>query len=252
MRYLTGLFVLILGLVFGWAGPVLAGDSARLHVIGFSAGGQLFAFEEYGVQDGSGFPYSSIYVVDLAGDDWLPGTPIRVLLDDEAAQGDEVASVLSARQQALSEAASLLDDRNFTNPGHRLASQPIGEVDGDPYTLAFGLANYNPLDPPLRRFDLRMTVYDQPASSSCANVTGPSEKALALEIMDLETDAIRKLYQDSKVPKSRNCPLDYRLSEIWVPERLPDPDQAVVLVSVFSYGFEGPDQRFIAIPFKLP
>ncbi|MGE6786024.1 DUF2259 domain-containing protein, partial [Ensifer adhaerens] len=38
------------------ASPALAGDYAALQPIGFSADGNVFAFEEYGVQDGSGFP----------------------------------------------------------------------------------------------------------------------------------------------------------------------------------------------------
>ena len=69
-------------LVFGLLGmlalvmPVLAGDRAQLDLIGYSADGSYFAFEEFGVQDGSGFAYSSIYVVDLVDDSWVVGTQI--------------------------------------------------------------------------------------------------------------------------------------------------------------------------------
>ena len=45
-----------------------AGDFAKREIHGFSVDGGLFAFEEYGVQDGSGFPYSNIYVIDTATD----------------------------------------------------------------------------------------------------------------------------------------------------------------------------------------
>ena len=64
------------------AGPAAAGDAAELGILGFSADGGVFAFEEYGIQDGSGFPYSSIFIIDTAKDAFIPGTPIRVRIDD--------------------------------------------------------------------------------------------------------------------------------------------------------------------------
>lgn len=61
------------------ASPTFAGDYAALQPIGFSADGNVFAFEEYGVQDGSGFPYSTIYVIDTRDDSFLPGAPVRAV-----------------------------------------------------------------------------------------------------------------------------------------------------------------------------
>ncbi len=40
------------------ASPSLAGDRAGIDFIGYSADGGFFAFEEFGIQDGSGFAYS--------------------------------------------------------------------------------------------------------------------------------------------------------------------------------------------------
>jgi predicted secreted protein len=53
-----------------------------------------FAFEEYGVQDGSGFPYANRFYIDTANDSFLPGSPIRVRIDDDT------ATVEDARAQA--------------------------------------------------------------------------------------------------------------------------------------------------------
>ncbi|MEJ8572682.1 DUF2259 domain-containing protein [Microbaculum marinum] len=61
----------------------LAGDLARLEVLGFGSEGKYVAFEEYGVQDGSGFPYSTIYIVDTDTDSWLPDTPVRIVVEEE-------------------------------------------------------------------------------------------------------------------------------------------------------------------------
>jgi hypothetical protein len=44
------------------AGAAAAADSAEFSLIGFSRGGGHVAWEQYGVQDGSGFPWASLYV----------------------------------------------------------------------------------------------------------------------------------------------------------------------------------------------
>src|SRR5690606_10447936 len=62
-----------------------AGDRALFDALGYSPDGRYFAFEEYGVQDGSGFPYSNIYVIDLVDDVWVGGSPFRVRIDADGA-----------------------------------------------------------------------------------------------------------------------------------------------------------------------
>ena len=51
----------------------LAADGAFLDIIGYSPDSRYFAFEQYGVQDGSGFPYADIFIVDLASNSWVKG-----------------------------------------------------------------------------------------------------------------------------------------------------------------------------------
>ena len=46
------------------------------------------------MQDGSGFPYAHVFVVDTNTDRWVAGTPIRVRLEREG------ASVSEARAEA--------------------------------------------------------------------------------------------------------------------------------------------------------
>ena len=70
---------LLLGVAFA-ACPVAAsaGDYADRTILGFSPDGGVFAFEEFGVGDGSGFPYATVYLIDTERDEWVPGTPVRV------------------------------------------------------------------------------------------------------------------------------------------------------------------------------
>jgi predicted secreted protein len=44
---------LTLGLPLAGAADARAGDGSAIHVLGFSADGRYFAFEQYGEQDGS-------------------------------------------------------------------------------------------------------------------------------------------------------------------------------------------------------
>ena len=78
MRALTVLFSFVLS-----TDIAVSGDFATRHIHGFSADGKLFAFEEYGVQDGSGFPYSTIYIIDTDTDNWTAGSPFKAQLNDE-------------------------------------------------------------------------------------------------------------------------------------------------------------------------
>ena len=50
--------------VFGVWHVAEAGDYADRTILGFSPDGSTFAFEEFGVQDGSGFAYANIYMID--------------------------------------------------------------------------------------------------------------------------------------------------------------------------------------------
>ena len=68
-------------LLSGLTPTASAGDMASLDILGYSRDGSVFAFEEFGVFDGSGGAYSNIYFIDIKADRFLPGTPIRATLN---------------------------------------------------------------------------------------------------------------------------------------------------------------------------
>lgn len=121
--------------------PASAGDVAELQILGFSKDGGVFAFEEYGVQDGSGFPYANRYYIDTTDDSFLKGTPIRVRLDDETATLD--AARLQARQkgEAIVSAAELTANRGIT-----AGFNPVTELSADPFRM---VVNPRPIFPRL-------------------------------------------------------------------------------------------------------
>ncbi len=88
------------------AAPAFAGDAANFAALGFSADGRYFGYEEFGVQDGSGFPYSNIFILDVTEDKWVGGSPFRVRLEDES------PGLAGVRAEAMQKAgAKLAKDR---------------------------------------------------------------------------------------------------------------------------------------------
>ena len=223
------------------AGPALAGDAAELAILGFTADGAVFAFEEYGVQDGSGFPYANRFYIDTATDSFVPGTPIRVRIDDEA------ASVEDARRQARTQAQAVTADAALT-PGFTAGFNPITELSADPHRLAVNPRPVVPaIDAPLE-FRLEEIALEQPA-----NCHGLGE-AVGFRLVRAgiaPDETARLVHEDAAIPSSRNCPLGYRLGAVQT--FFPEGGAPVyaVLVTVRSLGFEGPNHRWIAVPGRL-
>jgi predicted secreted protein len=234
--------VAVLGIVLGFA-QADAGDIAQRDVIGFSASGEQFAFEEYGIQDGSGFAYSNIYIIDVATDSWLPGTPVRIRLEDDT------AGLETARAQAQSMAGSILDRFAVNAPPYHAASNPVTETSADPYHVTINPRPVLPaIDDP---FSFTLVPYSLAGSETCAPF-GPM-KGFKLSVERLsETGNAVQVHKDTAIPQSRGCPLDYRIADIFT--FFPDGGAPVfaALIQIIAVGFEGPDGRFMAVTGALP
>lgn len=222
------------------AAPALAGDRAAFQPIGFSANGQFFAFEEYGVQDGSGFAYSSIYVIDLTADKWTYGTPFDARADE--ANADEPLADVRAR--ALTHAQESLKPRHVDVPAQILALTGDGER-GDAKTIGWSSPRCcGPADLSEESFTLALTT--QPIGTDvdyCRDVTERVGYALTLTGPKGKT----VLHQDGdKLPATRGCTLDYSLYAVLRPFEAEGPRVAVI--ATYPMGFEGPDRRFIVVP----
>ena len=132
-RILTTLFLIFSALT------AQAGDTAERRIIGFSDDGKYFAFEQFGVQDGSGFPYSEVFILDTGEDRWVGGSPYRTRLEEE------MVPVGAARAANASKARDALIRLNIRNPGRIVASNPPTELGNDPLRLRF--RKYPNIDP---------------------------------------------------------------------------------------------------------
>ncbi|MBL8908523.1 MAG: DUF2259 domain-containing protein [Rhizobiales bacterium] len=236
-RILTLLFALLIAVPMA-----RAGDYAFRDILGFSPDGKYFAFEEYGVQDGSGFPYSNIFVIDVATDSWADGTPIRRRIDDEA------TPLSQARGEARAKADPILKKLAVEPRGLLVVSNPATELSADPYEVRFRLNAF--FNMPERAWNLRLTPITVPEPAAACDNLGPV-KGLKLELTSPEGET-RVIAQDKSIPESRFCPRDYAISDVVVFTPESGETTIAVLLSLFRQGFEGPDRRFIAVTTRVP
>lgn len=223
------------------AAPAFAGDAANFAALGFSADGRYFGYEEFGFQDGSGFPYSNIFILDVTEDKWAGGSPFRVMLEEES------PALAGVRSEAMAKAAKAFADLDISEPAVIEALNGDGEIGHDGTSITFGARGFG-MDPPPNPVTLRIESFASTSTVPCVESFGfepPVGFALTLEADGKSTE----LHRDASVPASRNCTVGYRPHGIVAPvnwswnQRTP-----VAIISVFSRGFEGPDRRFIAVP----
>ncbi|MFN4209226.1 MAG: DUF2259 domain-containing protein [Devosia sp.] len=233
--------VSLLGLA-ALVGPAMAGDRALIDLIGYSTDARYFAFEEYGIQDGSGFAYSNIYVVDLAEDEWVVGTPVRV-------RGESEAMTLSVvRAEAQATAAEDLATLGIDRPAELVALVGDGAPGLDADRLRFGMPGYEP-GAVRGDHELRLSSFPVTAAAPCTEWFGVDPLGYQLTLVNDEGS--RQIHRDGDLPRSRGCPVTYRLHGVVLPFQADSVDDAVVLISVYPGSFEGPDRRFIAVPLGL-
>ncbi|MGV8832607.1 MAG: DUF2259 domain-containing protein [Devosia sp.] len=219
--------------------PAMAGDRAQINVIGYSADGSYFAFEEFGIQDGSGFAYSSVYLVDLVDDSWVIGTPFRVLAEDENMPLAEI------RVAAQAKAADNIAMLGIDVPGEFVAMIGDGVPDADAKTLTFGTPG-PAVGSVTGAHTLALTQFETRAAAPCVEWFSSPAHGYQLSISNYEGN--RVVHRDDSLPRSRGCPVDYRLFGVVLPFADTPLSHAVGIISVYTFGFEGPDRRFIAVP----
>jgi predicted secreted protein len=221
--------------------PARAGDVANLQILGFSADGGIFAFEEYGEGDGSGFPYANRFYIDTSNDSFVSGTPIRVLIEDETVPVETARTQARAKGEAVVPSAVLA-----ANPGFTAGYNAVTEYSADPFRM---LVNprpiFSPVDPPL---EFRLEEFPVIAPEGCESM-GDIVGFRLLRIDSRPGGVTTVVHEDKKIPASRGCPLGYRIGAVqtWM-----DGEYVfAVLLSVISQGFEGPDYRWIAVTGKF-
>lgn len=222
--------------------PAHAADIAEREILGFSPDGRYFAFEEYGIEGGSHDPYSHVYVMRTADHKWAGSGPIRVKLPRGANSLEET------RAEAREEARHMLSELGISEPGQLLASNPLGEINADPFHVTVRPRPRSAKSGPRVTFNLLEVDLPAPA---CRELTVEPIKGVRIEA-GREGEPARLLDEDHSLSAARGCPIGYRLSDVVYFE--PDGEEPVyvLLLSVLQPGYEGTDRRFVAGAYRLP
>jgi hypothetical protein len=100
------------------------------------------------------------------------------------------------------------------------------------------------------RHELSLADVEVPPPANCTPEDGPYP-GFSLTLKDLNLGSSHVIHKDESLPASRHCAVGYDLSAVVAPTGDPDTGHMVAIVGVYSHGFEGPDHRFIAVPFTL-
>jgi predicted secreted protein len=255
MMRIASTILLALACALG-ARAATAGDGAALNVLGFSADGRFFAFEQYGVQDGSGSLYSTISAIVIGDNRPVKGMPITALMEPDdptlAMQAPE-QRLAAVRAKAAADAAPLLKQIGIAEAGNQMVavagSRSRSLLDAEEVksvskasvaTVMLPAARFGPdARLQLREFDIAL-----PRCKDLVADDHPSGFGLTLERKGRPTI---HLSRDQTIPASRGCPDHYGITEV---HELPLPDGSAalaVLIHYFYMAFEGPDRRFIAV-----
>ena len=241
------LFALILMAAF--SASVSAGDYAQLNYIGVSEDGKYLAFEEFGTQDGSGFPYSNIYFIDVDKNAYAAAAVRVMIKDSEVVEKEELEVALKiARDKAMKSAAAKLKQFRIVagNNGKMVVARLLTD-----------------LDVRSSDFDETKTTRTINFASDVGSMYAPDQRQLIFKPIKIEDkkdylelpvykfelslkegdDGPEKMLQkDISLPESRGLPIEYAVQYVYLYE-----DKIIVFINKFTSGFEGPDMRYMVV-----
>jgi predicted secreted protein len=255
-----GIATLLAFALLAAAPPARAGDGAAVNVLGFSADGRYFAYEQYGEQDGSGTLFSSIAAIEIAGDRPVKGTPVSAIMDpDNPSLGKEPREkqLADIRAKAAADAAALLQQLGIAGAGQMVASvrdsRPRRVLQPDEVKAAMK-AVVGTITLPADRFgpDTRLVLREfDIALPRCKDlVSGEHPSGFGLTVERKGRPTIH-LSRDQTIPTSRGCPEHYGIAEA---HALPLADGTTALAAIIQYfypAFEGPDRRFLVVTGRI-
>ncbi len=228
-----------------------AGDAAKLTHIGFSGDGKSYAFMQSGVQDGSGFAYAEIRFLDTAANKYSSPS-ISVQQDEE----DTISTLSDIEAKAIAKAEATLKTLQISKDlkGDVLVSRKISDLEARKLKeVSFSNGPIiGGLNAPAYKVKLSTTKVKPAVGSYCMDEN--TALKMKLELVNLQTKKAVVLQEDKSLPSSRGCVHGYEIEDVIVI----NPDQSselaskvVVLMRVFTLGFEGEDVRYMAVSGSL-
>ncbi len=222
-----------------------AGDFADLEVLGFTGDGGRFAFEQYGIEDGSGFPWSEIVVIDVASDRWIKPSPVK-FRDENTPDFPDLDTVLAEARYVSRQSASDSGLLAGVSPrGQTVGRNYVTELSADPHFMEVKPRLIVPSSDEAIAFRLTETPLPDKTCS------GYGVETAGFRLTMTYNGQSRTLNDDSRLPSSRGCALGYRIERI-ITYYPPQADPVfVAMILIESLGFEGPNGRYMAITGKF-
>jgi predicted secreted protein len=207
-----------------------ATPSAKAEVmalVGFSPDGAYVALASHGISDGSGFPWATLHLFDVAKN--RPAIDsINVQMDKEGAT--EAQAIAEAKKQA-EPARKKLKIASWV-PGKTVAHDAKGQL-----TEAAG--------PPIGTFELKLRKAGKKAQEVCQEpFIGQLAKAV-LHWVDDETPFV--VADEKEPPKGRSCTQGCTLGTVYAYKK-----SAAFVLQCAVPGFEGPGSVAYPLTAKLP
>jgi predicted secreted protein len=222
-----------------------AGDFANLNFLGFSKDAKYLAFEEYGVQDGSGFPYSNIYFVDVAKNSFA-SAPIIVRLENETSSEQQARSRAKVRAAVTLKKLRIIERNTGTLVVSRLLTDAginshLSDEPGKNQTINFAEL----IGSMYRRGDYDLVLKPVAVKPKECDYSDQTVYKFELSLKDNMEDKVIVLQKDATLPSSRACPIDYAMQHVYIYE-----NAIAVFVNTYHIGFEGPDMRYMVVTGK--
>ncbi len=253
-------FFLIFILAF-FTQNVWAATTTQHHVFGFSKDGRYFVFEEFAVYDGAGLPEAKLFVIDTQTDKWFPGTPFVSKreegevkeVENEDYRITEQRLIDGVRKDNHDKAAALFNKIGPLFPGTVRVSNSIFDFTTDSKTARFSTIGYTEttkvkLTEPVWKLELIDVKF--PVRDDCYGLA-ENMWGFQLKLTDERNGKSSLIANDTRIPKSRACPLGNRIEKI-ISYDAGDSNVVLVVLVRFSHpGFEGADGNLLAITTRV-
>lgn len=206
--------------------PLWAGDAATFLSLGCSKDFNYYAFAQYGVQDGSGFPYAELYVVDVAQNAFVSGGAIKALWKEP----DPLTSGVHVLLQSRVQADSLLQAYGVSEMLHM---RPVVRVSEAQRTRAEWQGPQG-----THRVELQQESRGEAAMLS-------SEAAFELQLTYASDDTVRI----GNPQRFRDHVMRYDIDRVLANEA---HTAFVFVIRKTMIGFEGPNIRYMVETVKVP
>lgn len=240
----------LLSALFCVSTVAMAGDAALLTHIGSSKDGSSLAFMESGINDGMGNAYASVRIIDTLNNKYLAPAFDRVQTEDE--MENQAITLKTVEADALKKAEATLKKLNISSAtqGTIVASRKVTDLEArklKELTFSTSAIIAGLISP---TYTLKLTESKAKAPNGSYCIEESAAKKIKLEITDNQTKKTRSLQTDTTLPSSRGCAHKYEIEDVIVTGSY-ESEKVVVLLRVFTYGFEGENVRYMAVSGSL-